>query len=110
MDHLVTHPKDAGVCLGVDKEHHQFQHITTPKPPLLCHVALLLHHYSLTPDPFICLIKILFPLSLSSQTCIQCYVALGLQRPIPFPPQCEAEVEWWYRNSIRKLCVCVCSF
>lgn len=27
MDHLVTHPKDTGVCLGVDAEHHQFQYL-----------------------------------------------------------------------------------
>ena len=62
-DQLVSHPKEAGLCLGVEAKHHQFQYLTTFNPALLCHVAQLLHHYSPTPDPFIRLIKIqsLFP-------------------------------------------------
>lgn len=64
MDHLVTHPKDTGVCLGIEAKHHQFQYLTTPKLSLLSHVAQLLHHCSPIPDPLICLIKIPFPLSL----------------------------------------------
>lgn len=63
-DQLVSHPKEVGVCLGVEAKHHQFQYLTTPNPSLLCQVAQLLHHDTMTPHPFIRLIKIPLPISL----------------------------------------------
>lgn len=109
MDHLVTHPKDTRVCLGIEAKHYQFQYLTTPKHSLLFHVAQLLHTTPRHLAPSLASLRSFF-LSLSSQACIQCDLALALRRLTAFSSQCEAEVGRWYRNSFRKLCVCVCSF
>lgn len=107
MDHLVTHPKDIGVCLSVDAQHHRSN--TEQLPNSHC-CTMWLSSCTTTPQHLTSSFassRSLF-LSLSSQACIQCYLALGLQRPIAFSSPV------WSRSGVvlqrlfqKALCVCM---
>lgn len=109
MDKLVTYPKDTGMWLGIDAEHHQFQYLTTPKPALPCHVAQLLHHYFPTPNPFICLIKIPFPLSLPPSIYSMSFGSCTAETDSFFLP--SVKQKWGSGTEISwESFLCVCSF
>lgn len=109
-DQFVSHPKEVGVCLGIETKHHQFQYFTTPNPSLLCQVAQFLHRYYPTPDLFIHLIKILLPVSLPKNGFIVVY-SLALQRQTAFSSPAWSRswvvVQKPFQKATNALCVCV---